>query len=182
MKKSMIYTRTGDAGTTALVGGSRIAKNSIRVSAYGDLDELNSHLGLVQAYAAQMPEAADEAAMLLRIELTLFGIGATLATPGTSTCKALEGDAVKELEESIDLIDSLVEPQKWFILPGGCVAAAEAHVARTVCRRAERSILTLADAEPVDPTILTYMNRLSDWLYILARRLNALSGVAELKV
>ncbi|MCM1521476.1 MAG: cob(I)yrinic acid a,c-diamide adenosyltransferase [Muribaculaceae bacterium] len=182
MKKSLLYTRTGDAGTTALVGGSRIAKNSLRVSAYGDVDELNSHLGLVQAYAAAITGAETEASMLLDIERMLFSIGATLATPGPTQCKALTPEALALLETSIDTLDSIVEPQRNFILPGGTVAAAEAHVARTVCRRAERSILTLNEAEPVDPAIISYINRLSDWLFILARRLNSLAGVSDIKV
>lgn len=178
----MLYTRTGDAGSTTLVGGSRIAKNSARVNAYGDVDELNSHLGLVQAYAAGIEGADEIASKLLEIERTMFSIGATLATPGSAKCEALTDDVIRGLEESIDLLDSLTEPQRWFILPGGSVPAAEAHVARTVCRRAERSILDLNAREPVDPNILVYINRLSDWLYIVARRLNGLCGVSELKV
>lgn len=182
MKKSMLYTRTGDTGSTALVGGSRIAKNSLRVNAYGDVDELNSHLGLTQAYASGVKGAEMIADTLLLIERAMFSIGAALATPGSARCDALTDDVIKGLEESIDLLDSLTEPQRWFILPGGSVAAAEAHVARAVCRRAERSILALNETEPVDSRVLVYINRLSDWLYIVARRLNALCGVSELKV
>ena len=183
MKKSLIYTRTGDGGQTSLVGGSRIAKNSVRVCAYGDLDELNSHVGLVQAHAALTPGADTEARTLLGIERVMFGIGAYLATPGAERCEALTPEVLEALEHAIDEADSLVEPQRWFILPGGTVAAATAHVARTVCRRAERSILDLASTGGcVDAAVLAYINRLSDYLYIIARRLNALAGREEIKV
>lgn len=183
MKKSLIYTRTGDDGTTSLVGGTRIAKNSPRVNAYGTLDELNSHLGLVQAHAAMIPGAEPEAEILLGIERLMFGIGAYLATPDGRECKAITPEVIAALEHAIDEADSRVEPQKWFILPGGTVAAATAHVARTVCRRAERAILDLAaTGQYVDPAVLAYVNRLSDYLYILARRLNAAAGREEIKV
>lgn len=182
MKKSLLYTRTGDAGTTSLIGGMRAEKNSPRVCAYGDLDELNSHLGLVQAHAAIIDGAEAEAATLLAIERTLFDLGAYLATPGAEKCEALTTGVISALEHEIDVLDSMVEPQRCFILPGGTVAAACAHIARTVCRRAERSIITLAASEPVDAAVLAYVNRLSDYLYVLARRFNALSGRSELKV
>ena len=118
MKKSLIYTRTGDDGTTSLVGGTRIAKNSPRVNAYGTLDELNSHLGLVQAHAAMIPGAEPEAEILLGIERLMFGIGAYLATPDGRECKAITPEVIADLEHAIDEADSRVEPQKWFILPG----------------------------------------------------------------
>lgn len=181
MKKSMLYTRTGDAGTTALVGGTRIAKNSVRVNAYGDIDELNSHLGMVQALAASAPGAGEEAARLEGIERVMFEIGGYLANPGAPCCGGL-GERIAGLEEAIDSLDASTPPQHWFILPGGTVAAASAHIARTVCRRAERSVLTLAETESVDPAVTAYLNRLSDYLYILARKLNALAGMEELKV
>ena len=181
MKKSYLYTGTGDNGTTSLVGGVRIAKNSPRVSAYGDIDELNSHLGVVQAYAAGIEGADAEAARLQEMEGVMFGIGAYLATPydclHPASCKSVTPGRLKEIENAIDLLDSATEPQRSFILPGGSVAAAHAHVARTVCRRAERSLLNLAaTGEPVDPAVMTYINRMSDYLYILARYLNHLTG------
>lgn len=181
MKKSMLYTRTGDAGTTALVGGKRIAKHSLRVNAYGDIDELNSHLGMVQALAASTPGAGDEAARLEGIERVMFEIGGYLANPAAPCCEGL-GERTAALEEAIDMLDASTPEQRWFILPGGTVAAAAAHIARTVCRRAERSVLALAAEESVDPAVTAYVNRLSDYLYILARKFNALAGVEELKV
>ena len=184
MKKSFLYTRTGEDGTTSLVGGTRIAKNSLRVSAYGDIDELNSHLGVVQAYAAKIPAADGEAERLLGIESVMFEIGSYLATAPAEEplpCKGTTPERIAELENEIDTLDSITPPQNSFILPGGTVAAAHAHVARTVCRRAERSILTLADSgEPVDPAVLTYINRLSDYLFILARYLNHLASVPDI--
>lgn len=184
MKKSFLYTRTGDSGTTSLVGGARIAKNSLRVSAYGDVDELNSHLGVVQAYASEIPAASGEARRLLDIESVMFEIGSYLATAptaGSTLCKGTTPEKTEALERAIDTLDSLTPPQNSFILPGGSVAAAHTHVARTVCRRAERSILTLADSgEEVDPAVLTYINRLSDYLFILARYLNHLISVPDI--
>ncbi len=187
MEKSMLYTRTGDRGTTALVGGSRAPKNSPRVSSYGDIDELNSHIGLLQAQVSRLPDAGVEARQLLDIQHILFEIGSYLATPDRPVsepplaCPGTDAEAIASIEHAIDLLDSQVPPQRTFILPGGSIAAAEAHVARTVCRRAERSILTLADTGArIDPNVLIYINRLSDYLFILARRLNALTSTPDI--
>ncbi|MCM1355448.1 MAG: cob(I)yrinic acid a,c-diamide adenosyltransferase [Staphylococcus sp.] len=186
MKKSLLYTRTGDKGTTALVGGQRIAKNSTRVSAYGTLDELNANIGLVQAHCSELDDFIS--ATLLDINNTLFNLGAYLATPAATpapgsplpTVLAPLPDALSRLEHQIDTLDSMVPEQRSFILPGGSIGAAHAHVARTVCRRAERDILTLADAEHVDPIVLTYINRLSDYLFILARYINHFTGTPDI--
>ena len=179
MKKSMLYTRTGDSGTTALVGGSRVAKNCARVNAYGTVDELSAHLGLVRAYVGQFPEGTADDGLLADVMRVMFSIGAHLATPTLhEDSEAVEcqgvGDAdIAVLETGIDRLDAEVPPQRSFILPGGSVAAAHAHVARTVCRRAEREVLTMVDSgEAVDGIVLRYINRLSDYLYILARALN----------
>ncbi len=188
MKKSLLYTRTGDAGMTSLVGGKRVAKNSPRVNAYGTLDELNAHIGLVQAHCAQLDNFVT--ATLLSINNTLFNLGAYLATPpapapadGSELPQSLRviPDRIAELEQQIDTLDGSVPEQRTFILPGGSIGAAHAHVARTVCRRAEREILNLADTgETVAPIVLTYINRLSDYLFILARYINHFTGTSDI--
>ena len=190
MKKSLLYTRTGDAGTTSLIGGQRIAKNSPRVSAYGSVDELNAMIGLVQAHCADMDNFVTST--LLTINNTLFNIGAYLATPSDDVTIAspakneespspIAPELLSKLEHQIDLLDSSVPQLRQFVLPGGSIGAAHAHVARTVCRRAERDILTLADTGAyVHPAVLTYINRLSDYLFILARYINHFTGHPEL--
>ncbi|MDE5961680.1 MAG: cob(I)yrinic acid a,c-diamide adenosyltransferase [Duncaniella sp.] len=203
MKKSPLYTRTGDTGMTSLIGGQRVAKNSPRVSAYGTLDELNAMVGLVQAHCTELDDFVT--ASLLSVNNTLFNIGAYLATPsqqsaaqqessadGTSASEAQANDPAEkitatltpvlaDLEHQIDLLDSMTPPLRLFVLPGGSIGAAHAHVARTVCRRAEREILTLADTGAyVAPIVLTYINRLSDYLFILARYINHFTGTPEL--
>lgn len=188
----MLYTRTGDRGTTALVGGTRVAKNSPRVNAYGAVDELNAHLGLLHAHVAGVAGAEADAALLLRVNSLMFNLGAYLATPSPTlgpdgpVPADVKGPAVGEadleaLECAIDRLDASVPPQKTFILPGGTVPAGVAHVARTVCRRAEREVLTLADTGAyVHPMVTRYINRLSDYLFILARSLNHLAGVPDI--
>lgn len=192
MKKSMLYTRTGDRGTTALVGGTRVAKNSPRVSAYGSVDELNAHIGLLHAHVCGVEGAREDAALLLRVNSLMFNLGAYLATPSPMlgpdepVPSDLKGPSVEEadleaLEHAIDRLDGSVPPQKTFILPGGTIAASVAHVTRTVCRRAERDVLTLADTGAyIHPMVTRYLNRLSDYLFILARSLNHLAGVQDI--
>lgn len=192
MKKSMLYTRTGDRGTTALVGGTRVAKNSPRVSAYGSVDELNAHIGLLQAYVKEISGAEADSALLLRINALMFNLGAYLATPSPqlgpdeplpadAKAPAVEESDLEALENAIDRLDAAVPPQRTFILPGGTIAAGVAHVARTVCRRAEREVLTLMDTGAfVHPMVTRYINRLSDYLFILARSLNHLAGVPDI--
>lgn len=200
MKKSLLYTRTGDSGTTSLIGGERVAKNSPRVCAYGAVDELNAMTGLVQAHCAALRPSPSAPSLLpeinstiLSVNNTLFNIGAYLATPSPLKKDMADGPAdsacplpslhaaLTELEHQIDLLDSEVPPLRCFVLPGGSIAAAHAHVARTVCRRVEREILNLSSSGAhVDPTVLTYINRLSDYLFILARSLNHLTSTPEL--
>lgn len=180
MKKSMLYTRTGDKGLTSLVGGARVPKNCIRVNAYGTVDELSAQLGLVRAHLEILPQACEaEVELLAQVMGKMFCIGAYLATPAgpdgepLTECKGVTEDDITALEQGIDRLDAEVPQQRSFILPGGTIAAAHAHVARTVCRRAEREVLTLADSgEPVLDIVFRYLNRLSDYLYILARALN----------
>lgn len=185
MKKSFLYTRTGDTGMTSLVGGDRIAKQSPRCNAYGEVDELNAHLGLVQAHCASIQGAGHDAALLLQISATMFNIGCYLATPSGKwpEDKAVIPDAdITALEHRIDALDALLPAQTTFILPGGSIAASHAHVARTVCRRAERAILSFMDTcgEPLQPCVLRYVNRLSDYLFILARALNNLASIPDI--
>lgn len=176
-----IYTRTGDKGTTGLFGGGRVGKDDVRVDAYGEVDELNSAIGLAMAL-----EAAPRIDDILRpIQHDLFAIGALLATPDREKMKAqLEkarlGDArIEELEQTIDGGDAELEPLKHFIMPGGTPKAAALHVARTVCRRAERRVVHAAREHEVPPVIVTYLNRLSDLLFTLARVANRQGGVPE---
>lgn len=188
MKKSFLYTRTGDEGMTSLVGGSRVPKHSMRVCAYGEVDELNANVGLVQALCAAIDGADDDAALLHQASARLFDIGAHLATPaakgadGPDVPAVVTASDIEALEQRIDALDSTVAPQRSFILPGGTVEASHTHVARAVCRRAERAILAFTETtgERVDPSVLRYINRLSDYLFILARYLNHLAGVADI--
>ena len=180
-----IYTRTGDAGQTALFGGGRVPKNHPRVEAYGQVDELNSVLGW--SLVALEGGALDQIAARVRaVQEDLFAIGAHLATPG-----AIEGDRasqhlpelplprIAEMEAWIDAAEGQLDSLRTFILPGGSEAASRLHVARAVCRRAERAILTLAGASAVDGGIITYLNRLSDFLFTCARLANRLEQVPD---
>ena len=181
MPKSNIYTRTGDSGQTSLVGGSRIAKDSVRLDAYGTLDEFSSFLGTITSHPDCDPE---ENANLSEVQNMLFNIGCYLATAveeGTTPCiGSLTIEDINKIESWIDSLDEKVPPLKAFVLPGGSPLAANAHVARTVCRRAERRIITLSNIEFVDPLVISYLNRLSDYLFVLARYFNHKAGVAEI--
>jgi cob(I)alamin adenosyltransferase len=175
-----IYTRTGDTGDTSLLGGARVSKAHPRVEAYGDVDELNAWLGFVRALGSG--NDADEA--LQRIQRDLFAIGSQLADPagtisGRAAKTAIRDGDVTRLEELIDGLDAEVPPLRRFILAGGSPAGAALHVARTVCRRAERRIVSLTP--PADPLTVRYVNRLSDLLFVLARAVNHRSGAAELE-
>lgn len=169
-----IYTRAGDDGRTALVSGDRVDKHSTRVTAYGTVDELNAVLGLARLDAEGEIEAA-----LGRIQNDLFDLGADLATPD------IENDAtaqyprlrivaaqVDRLEREIDAMNENLEPLRSFILPGGTRAAAHLHLARTVCRRAERHVVALAASEPTNPEAIRFLNRLSDWFFVAGRIVN----------
>lgn len=177
MKKSNLYTRTGDQGMTSLVGGRRVAKASTRLEAYGTVDELNSSIGLLIALWRR-PMPADDATidLLTSVQNMLFNIGSYLATDNTANpgarCHGLTAESVTHLETAIDRADAEVPPMKCFVLPGGTVTASQAHVSRTVCRRCERRILALADSVEIDPAVIEYINRLSDLLFALARLAN----------
>ena len=172
-----IYTKTGDTGETGLFGGARVSKASARVSVYGDVDELNSALGMVRT--VPFDDAIDE--LLATIQSDLFDIGAELATqPGKDRGTPGIGDAeVEVLERAIDRAQEELEPLATFVLPGGCPAAARLHVARTVCRRAERNTVGLAQEIELRPTLVRYLNRLSDLLFVLARLANRREGVPD---
>lgn len=181
-----IYTKTGDEGMTSLVGGERVSKTHIRVESYGTIDELNSQIGLLSAYAEEFLPAEDPDVLLLEmIQNHLFVIGSYLAT---NTEKRelrekaiLTPSAVEKLEQAIDRIQETLPPFRAFLLPGGGIAASQAHVCRTVCRRAERIIQALNQEVEVEELVRQYVNRLSDYLFILARKLNIASGKEEKK-
>lgn len=178
-----IYTRTGDKGTTSLVSGTRVAKNHPRLDAYGTVDELNSHLGLLDAFCRRQSPAPDAASLdtLLWVQHRLFDLGCMLATEEDSKWqpKTLADGDVTRLEEEIDRLDAVLPRMTAFILPGGTVASAQAQVARTVARRAERQMVTLSGQVTVAPPAMLFVNRLSDWLFVFARYLNHISGQPE---
>jgi cob(I)alamin adenosyltransferase len=173
-----IYTRTGDAGTTALFGGGRTSKADARVDAYGAVDELNASLGWAHAVVADEQVRA----ALELVQADMLTIGAHLATPPAREGRrapalpALPVERVAEMESWIDDADAELPALTAFILPGGTDGAAALHVARTVCRRAERRVVSLAAASPVDGQLIVYLNRLSDWLFTAARLVNARAG------
>jgi cob(I)alamin adenosyltransferase len=173
-----IYTKSGDDGSTGLFGGGRVRKSDARIECYGTVDELNASLG-VAAVAA--PSTIAES--LRRVQNELFVVGAHLATPEdsphTRSLPLLDEAMIGRLEMEIDNAEAELEPLRQFILPGGAEAAARLHLARTVCRRAERVLVEFALDRPVSPTIVTYLNRLSDWLFVMARLANKRAGVAD---
>lgn len=184
---SRIYTRGGDAGQTSLGDGERVAKHDIRVESYGTADEANSVLGLARVALQRMVPMTDRLreadAMLGRIQNDLFDLGADLCTPegdGKRAGQALRmvASQVERLEREIDAMNAELQPLKSFILPGGSEVAAWLHLGRTVTRRAERCMTRLAEAQPINPEAIKYMNRLSDHLFVLARRLND-NGAAD---
>lgn len=177
--KSKVYTRTGDKGTTSLVDGSRASKDCLRISAYGTIDELSSTLGLLAA----MPDCPDEIKEeLTAVQRLMFEIGGYLATPvkpGEEPVIAGLTEETARLEGWIDAIDERLPKLSSFVLPGGTQASAQCHVARTVCRRAEREIISLEREEFVDAAVVGYINRLSDYLFVVSRYLNFLAGVED---
>ena len=171
-----IYTKTGDAGETGLFGGPRVRKDHARIEAFGTVDELNSHLGLVRT----IPGAAGHDGLLRRVQAELFDLGAQLATPGAAT-ERISREHVEALEREIDRLEERLEPLSSFILPTGTPLAATIHVARTVCRRAERRVVTLA-AQPgtsIPANAIEYLNRLGDLLFVMGRFANHAAGVAD---
>ncbi|MCS6816827.1 MAG: cob(I)yrinic acid a,c-diamide adenosyltransferase [Blastocatellia bacterium] len=168
MRITKVYTRTGDRGETSLVGGRRVRKDSARVEAYGDVDELNSLLGVVRAHMGDSPVNR----LLAEVQNELFTVGADLASPLEIKAPRIEPDHIARLEQAIDEWNSTLPPLREFILPGGAVPGALLHLARTVARRAERRVVRLAAEEPINEHVLVYLNRLSDLLFVLARVVN----------
>ena len=176
-----IYTKTGDSGDTGLFGGGRVGKDHPRVEAYGDVDELNASLGLVRALEP-MPRI-DE--VIVPIQRDLFSIGALLATPDREKMRAslekarIDDTRIRELELAIDDCESELDPLRSFIVPGGTAKAAALHVARTICRRAERRVVALQHTEELPPIVVIFLNRVSDLLFMLARVANRRAGAGE---
>jgi cob(I)alamin adenosyltransferase len=175
-----IYTKTGDRGDTSLFGGQRVPKDALRIEAYGTVDELNSILGITRSLGTG-PEID---AILARIQNELFELGADLATPRSaerSQVERLEQHDVQGLEKIIDHLEPSLRPLRSFVLPGGSPVAAHLHFARTVCRRAERAVVRLSRNEDIGEVVITYLNRLSDLLFVLSRTVNHQAGIAEVK-
>lgn len=169
---SKIYTRTGDDGTTGLGDGTRVPKDSQRVEAYGTVDELNSVLGVV--LTKELP--ADIRRILTPIQHELFDLGGELCIPGRTV---LRPEQVEHLEQALDTLNETLNPLKEFVLPGGSEEAALVHLARAICRRAEREVVRLARSEVVNPLAAKYLNRLSDLLFVAARYINSVAGATE---
>lgn len=177
--KNRIYTKTGDDGTTGLVGGTRVNKYDIRLEAYGTVDELNAAIGVIRSY--DIPLVLKQ--KLEEVQNKLFNIGSRLASDEKgdvyTSRLAVSADHLRFLEASIDEMEEDLPELTQFILPGGDLASAQCHVARTICRRAERRILEFSLQSPVGEGTLKYMNRLSDFLFVMARKLSVLSGVED---
>ena len=180
MKKSLIYTRTGDKGKTSLVGGTRVPKTHVRLEAYGTVDELNSQLGLLYTYL----ENDTDKKLVLWVQHKLFSVGSYLATDQTNTTLRIESQIADEdimrLEHAIDEIDAQLPPLRAFVIPGGSRGSAVCQVCRTVCRRAERHILAMAEKHEVAEEVSAFVNRLSDYLFVLARKMNILAETDEI--
>ena len=167
IKLNKIYTKTGDGGDTALGDGERVLKDSLRVSAYGNVDELNASIGIITLYAN-----TELKRKLKNIQNDLFDIGADLCVPISEKNKdrlRLSTNQIETLELEIDEMNSILEPLNSFVLPGGCRSATFLHMARTICRRAERSVVSLRSKEKINDKTLVYLNRLSDWLFVASR-------------
>ncbi len=175
-----IYTKSGDKGKTSLFGGERVEKNNPRLEAYGTIDELNSILGFVIANELHSKTKN----IILNIQNNLFVIGAELATPSnvkSKSIKSIQSDEIKNIEDYIDEIELELKPLSSFILPGGSKSASLLHMARTVCRRAERRIIEVDLEEKINPDIIVYINRISDLLFVLARFENHISSTPEIE-
>ena len=174
-----IYTKTGDDGSTGLLGPGRVAKCSLRIDAYGTVDELNAAIGMARAASLD----ADSDSRLARVQDDLFVVGAALADPSPSGPfhASMKGDRAERLEIEIDELEASLPPLTQFILPGGTPGAAHVHLARTICRRAERGVVALGQSpeESVPTELVVYLNRLSDFLFVLARTANARAGVGD---
>lgn len=174
-----IYTRTGDKGETGLLGGKRVPKDDLRIEAYGTVDELNSHIGLLRDMAS--PHHSE---LLISIQNALFAIGSRLASQneeeaGKFKVPSIQDDDITAFEHAMDRMDADLAPMRNFILPGGHVTSSQAHICRTVCRRAERRVVQLGRETIVDPMAVRYLNRLSDLLFVMARHLAKLHGAVD---
>ena len=178
-----LYTKTGDKGATALYGGTRVSKHALRVKAYGTVDEANAAIGVARAHLQHSQKHAELDAHLADIQSMLFHVGADLATPQDSAYRKniipIQATDVTPLEVLIDACEAELAPLQNFILPGGHVAAAQLHLARTVTRRAERDVVALAEHEEINAQVVVYLNRLSDLLFAYARLVNQREGEAE---
>jgi cob(I)alamin adenosyltransferase len=170
-----IYTKTGDNGSTGLIGGKRVSKSDGRIECFGSVDELNAAIGWVNVTAA-----GDLAGKLRAIQNELFVIGAQLARPEPADDPKLPESSIARLESEIDAAQSKLAPLKNFILPGGCESSARLHLARTICRRTERMLVKFSQERPAPPVAITYLNRLSDWLFVQARLANQQIGVEDI--
>lgn len=173
-----IYTKTGDGGETSLFGGGRVSKYSARIEAYGTVDELNSTIG----YARSQQLNVDSDKKLEIIQNDLFMIGADLATPPETkaTIKRIESEQITQLESWIDEMEKDLTPLRYFILPGGTAGASALHISRTVCRRAERCVINAMETETISNLVVIYLNRLSDFLFVMSRYENSKAGVNEI--
>ena len=187
MRITKVYTKTGDKGTTALFGGTRVPKHHLRIESYGTIDELNSYIGLVKDQAIDK----NTKNILIKIQHDLFTLGSMLATPvEKETLKSgkerlnipkINEESVQYLEDQIDLMNTVLPQMTHFILPGGHTTVSFCHIARCVCRRAERLAVSLSEEEEINPDVLTYLNRLSDYLFVLARKLSQDLSAQEVK-
>ena len=180
MRKSLVYTKTGDKGTTALVGGTRVPKTHIRLEAYGTVDELNANIGLLMTYLNEVRDRN----FLEKVQDKLFAVGSHLATDREKTslhdASVISWEDVEQIENEIDAADEILPQLRSFVLPGGARGAAVCHICRTVCRRAERRILALSESCTISPELLAYVNRLSDYLFVLSRKINLNEGKEEI--
>lgn len=175
-----IYTKKGDEGETSLLGGKKVSKNDLRIEAYGTLDELNAHIGMLST----LNTLESWLPLMREVQSNLFSIGAILACDPEDqhfSLPTISEASVDPLERSIDELDEKLPPLKNFVLPGGHSHNAMLHIARCVCRRAERRVVALHQVSPLSPVILVYLNRLSDWLFVLSRMVSVLTGTEEVK-
>lgn len=180
MKKSLVYTKTGDKGTTSLIGGTRVAKNDDKLEAYGTVDELNTHLGMIRSF--EIDDRCNK--FLISIQNHLFTIGAYLATDAEKSDLRNRLDTseqtIEALELEMDILESTLPPLTQFLLPGGDPTVSACHIARTVCRRAERCAITVSQDDEKDNYVVRYLNRLSDYLFVLSRYQADRKGVEEI--
>ncbi len=180
MKKSLVYTKTGDSGTTSLIGGTRVAKNDAKLEAYGTVDELNTHLGMIRSF--EIDERCNQ--FLIKIQNHLFTIGAYLATDVEKSDLRnrldTSAESIEALELEMDILESTLPPLTQFLLPGGYPTVSACHIARTVCRRAERCAITVSLNDERDNYVVKYLNRLSDYLFVLSRYQADRKGIKEI--